>query len=191
MNILIHALSLLGRYLYVLVAVGVLGGMPYCGQLVWNAYNEYHAAHERLIVAKKMRVEQELQMERIKEYKKFAEEVRAFTHSARENRLDEATWTTYEVNINQRLSTVTEMRNLLANVNATSRYYFKPKRMTITSLYAKDDLSPEMKKLVYGKEAPRPAAIPGVSPTGESGAIVPGEKVLFSLSGTYLVFPRS
>lgn len=194
MNVLINLIALLGRYLYILVAVAVLGVMPYCGQLAWNANQEYRMAQERLTVAKNVRAAQDQQVEKINEYKKFSGDVQDFLKAVRENRLEESNWTTYDVDIKSRLSTVTELRTLLSNAGPTNRYYFKPKRLEITSLFAKESLPPDYKKLLYGMDDNKDKnALQKIlkSLGTDEKPPVPGEKVLLSLSGTYLVFPRS
>lgn len=186
MNVLLNLISMLGRYLYVLVAVAVLGVMPYSAWLAWNAYNAHHVAQLKLDEAKKLRAAQELQMEKIKEYRKYFEEVNGFLKVARDNRLEEQGWTSYEVAIKNRLTTVSEIRNLLTNAGPSSRFYFRPKRLEIVSLFAPDSLPEDLKKTLYGTKGQPAKAL-----TEGEKLPVPGEKVVLSLSGTYLVFPRS
>ncbi|MBF0270792.1 MAG: hypothetical protein HQL98_01785 [Magnetococcales bacterium] len=185
MNVLQSMIALLGRSLYFMVALGILVGMPYSAHLLWNAYQDHIAASERLDEAKRIRAELDRQMEKIQEYRKFSTEVRTFVKSAEDNRLDERQgWTTYKVDIKEKLITVSELRALLINAGPSSRFYFKPKKLEITSLFAKESLPPSIVTLMTTKAGMGPGA-PTTPPP------VPGEKVLLSLTGHYLVFPRS
>ncbi|MBF0179749.1 MAG: hypothetical protein HQM03_06955 [Magnetococcales bacterium] len=191
MNVLISLISLAGRYLYILVAIGVLGAMPYSAHLAWTAYQDHIAAQRRLAVARELRATEDQLAERIKDYRKYAEEAQGFWKAIRDNRIEEQAWTTYEVDIKNRLSTVTDLRTMLSHAGPSSRYYFKPKRLEITSLFARELLPQDLNKALYSKE-------PGFKQGGmvkflgvEEAPPTPGEKVLFSLSGTYLVFPRN
>ncbi len=189
MNIMIHVISLLSRYLYILVAVAILVVMPYSVHLAYNAYKDFHAAQSRLTLAKQVREAEDQHLEKIKAYQLFSTEVKSFLKSAQENRVDESGWTTYDVSIKNRLSTVMDLRILLTNAAPTSRYYFKPKRLEITSLFAKESLPEEYQALLYGKDKGS-GGVEKILGLDEKPP-VPGEKVLLSLYGTYLVFPRS
>ncbi|MEO5335014.1 MAG: hypothetical protein H7839_23620 [Magnetococcus sp. YQC-5] len=189
MNVLLQMISLLGRYLYILVAVAILGAMPMSGKLAWDALQEFQTAKGRLAVAREVRASQEQQLEKVKEYKKFSEEVQTFMKAAREGRLEESNWTTYDVDIKHRLSSVTELRTLLNNAGPTSRYYFRPEKLEITSLFAKGALPADLAKVLETKDGKGPGGLAKFLGREEKPP-TPGDKVLVSLSGTYLVFPR-
>ncbi|MEO5333483.1 MAG: hypothetical protein H7839_15835 [Magnetococcus sp. YQC-5] len=195
MLILKQLISLFSRFLYVLLALTVLGAMPYSGRMAWVAWKDYLAAQERLSVARIVRVSQDQQIEKIKDYKKFADEVHAFVKSARDNRLEEPVWTTYDVDIKTRLVTVGDLRTLMANAGPTSRYYFKPKRLEIIPLTAKEGVPKELERFAKGSKTGKEAAASKenvVKIHGQEQKVLGvGEQVILSLSGTFLVFPRS
>ncbi|MBF0190020.1 MAG: hypothetical protein HQL99_02600 [Magnetococcales bacterium] len=185
MNALQSMLAVLGRSFYLVVSLGILIGMPYSGHLAWSAYHDHVVASERLEEAKRVRAELDRQLEKIQEYRKFSTEVKGFVKSAEENRIDERQgWSSYAVDIKEKLITVSELRALLLNAGPSSRFYFKPRKLEITSLFAKEGLPPRIVTLLTTKTATG-AAAPATPPP------VPGEKVLLSLTGHYLVFPRS
>ncbi|MEO5332199.1 MAG: hypothetical protein H7839_09260 [Magnetococcus sp. YQC-5] len=188
MNILNNFIFLVGRHRYflILLSVVVLGAMPVSGHLAWQAYHDHGKALERLMAARQAQDAQNQQMQKIQEYKQFVSEVQAFTQAAQDNRLEESDWTTYQVDIKDRLLSKTDMLTLLNTAAPTSRYYFKPKRLVITSLFARDTLPVPFQKALNSKEKS------GGNLLNEAEkSLLPGDKVLFSLSGTYLLFPRS
>ncbi|MBF0213495.1 MAG: hypothetical protein HQM00_08020 [Magnetococcales bacterium] len=191
MKALIHQIAVLWRSLYIVVGLAVLGGMPYLGDQSWSLFQEYQRAGIRLQEAKANRVKLEAKASKIQDYQKYAEEVKAFQTAIRDNRLDSGNWTSYEVAVKDRLSTVTDMRTLLSNAGPTSRYYFRPKRLEIVSLFSREHLPAELQKAMTSKEnlkTPSPALVKFLGADGKLP--VAGEKVLMSLSGTFLVFSR-
>ncbi|MBF0438666.1 MAG: hypothetical protein HQL93_06040 [Magnetococcales bacterium] len=171
MNVLIQELSRLGRYPLFLFALLMAVAMHFSGQLVWNAHGEYRAVLTRLDSARKERLFLDQQKEKIQDYKKFSSEVQDFVKAVQTNGMQESRWTSYTVDIKDRLMTVADMAILMSNVGSSSRYYFRPKRLVITATSAKEYLPLEMQKL-------------------DNTALTPGEKVVLSLSGTYLVVPE-
>ncbi|MBF0295738.1 MAG: hypothetical protein HQL96_11165 [Magnetococcales bacterium] len=165
--------------------------MPYSGRLAWSAYQDFHAARERLELAKQERAEQDRRVEKAREFRKFSEEAQGFAKVMRENRLEEQNWTTYEVEIKQRLVNVTELRTILSNAAPTPRYYFRPKQLEVTSLLARDHLPEDYRQLLHDKKLDKLMIAKLLKKLELDTTPTPGEKVLLSLSGTYMVLNRN
>ncbi|MBF0627873.1 MAG: hypothetical protein HQL91_06605 [Magnetococcales bacterium] len=185
MHILHPLIALLGRFPFY-VAVGILVTMPLGGHWVKNAHQEFMAAKERLDLAKRTRAEQEQQTEKNQQNDRLAEEVRQFIRAVEAQRLSELQgWTTYTVDIRDKELSARELRALLAQAGPSPRFYFKPKRLEITSLFAKELLPARLQNLMQGKPGG------GAQASRTEPPPIAGEKVLVSLSGQFLLFPRN
>ncbi|NGZ06426.1 MAG: hypothetical protein G8237_08720 [Magnetococcales bacterium] len=185
MNALHPLIALMGRFpLY--VAMGVLLAMPLGAWWAKSGYQDYQTAHERVERLRQQRAELEQQQAQMQEYQRFADEVHQFVQAAEGHRLAEGQgWITYTVDIKEKIVTASELRTMLEQAGPTDRYYFKPKRLEITSLFAKDLLPARVLNRLHGK-----------SSTGGPSQVTepipqPGAAVLLSLTGHYLLFPRS
>ncbi|MEO5346318.1 MAG: hypothetical protein H7834_08070 [Magnetococcus sp. YQC-9] len=177
MQLLNRLRTLLGRFpLY--MALGVMVAMPISGYYLLSAHQAHQEAVERVDKTRKRAAEQMAFNTRANEYHKYLDELQRFSQAVTKNRLDERQgWTRFAVEIKERLVTEEELRVLLNQLTPTDRYYFKPGKLEITSLTAREGLPPRLLARMQGKEK------------GTEPVPLPGEKVLLSLTGHYLVFP--
>ncbi|MBF0340796.1 MAG: hypothetical protein HQL95_07515 [Magnetococcales bacterium] len=185
MNTLNQLISLVERYPFY-VALILLVALPYAGQLAWHSRHDQQIARENLDKARQTRAELDRQLESVHQYKKFVEEAQQFAKALEGQRLLERQgWTSYAVDIKERWLNAVDLAALLQSAGPAERYYFKPKRLEIISLHAREGLPTRILGQILAKESGRPAT-PGQEPTPMAG-----EKVLFSLSGYFLVLPQS
>ncbi|MBF0418150.1 MAG: hypothetical protein HQL86_07880 [Magnetococcales bacterium] len=178
MMTLFDRLRAFSRRFPMFMSVGIMVAMPSAGYFMNSASHAYRSASERIETSRNRSVELETAKSRAAEYRKSLDELKQFAASVTENRLDERQgWTRYAVEIKERLVSEAELHTLLNHLTSSSRYHFKPGKLEITSLTAREGLPPRLLARLRGVEK------------GAEPAPVPGEKVLISLTGHYLVSP--
>lgn len=175
---LIDRLRALAQRFPLFLAVGLMVAMPGAGAYLVSAQETHRVASVRMDQSRNRSAELDAARTRAAEYRKSLDELKSFAASVTEHRLDERQgWTRYAVEIKERLVSEEELRTLLNHLTSSARYHFKPGKLEITALTAREGLPPRLLARMRGTEK------------GTEPAPVPGEKVLISLTGHYLVSP--
>ncbi|MEO5379021.1 MAG: hypothetical protein H7832_14765 [Magnetococcus sp. DMHC-6] len=179
LNSLRPLLLLLSRYFYIFLALLICALLPYSAHFSIEAFRAYQKAKEGVAMAEIVAQYNDKNRTKLKEYKEFRASVEKFKNEAQESRILEEYWAPYTVNFQHRLVNVSEIRTFLENTRTSTRYYFHPKHLEILSLFATELLPKKIVEQMSGK---------GRYTDKTTEPLIPGEKVLLSLEGTYWVF---
>ena len=190
MNIPHNPLGIRDKRILLLLGLLLALIMPMLALKNWHELQNLSVAEEELETARKIRAHKQAYIAKVKAYQAFAKEVKQFLHSARQARILEEDWVTYEVKIKDRLVNLNTMRTFLDNAQSSNRYYFRPKVLQITSLYAEQLLPLDVLKILDA--ARKESTPPGPTILGESASPthsdhLVGQQVLLTLEGTYMV----
>lgn len=155
----------------------------------WAGMQDLADLEEQLEVVGKKRIHRRAYMAKVKAFQSFTHEVQKFLKDAKRARILEHDWVVYEVDIQSRMVNLGTMRTFLDNAQSSERYYFLPKMLQVTSLYAEHLLPPEVLKKIdratKKKKVPITALNDGTAQPDQSNPV--GKQVLLTLKGTYMV----
>ena len=189
MKTLRNPLGIRDKRIYLLMGLLFALMMPMLALESWHEIQNLSVIEEELEMARKIRVHKQAYIAKVNAYQAFSNEIKQFLKSAGEARILEEDWVIYEVDIKDRMVNLSTMRTFLDNAQSSERYYFRPKMLQITSLYAEQLLPIEILKRI--DEARKQAEAPRINLLGDSVQDKPdtivGQQVLLTLKGTYMV----
>ena len=189
MKTLRNPLGIRDKRIYLLMGLLFALLMPVLALESWHEIQNLSAIEEELETARKIRAHKQAYVAKVNAYQAFSNEMKQFLKNAGEARILEDDWVIYEVDIKDRMVNLNTMRTFLDNAQSSERYYFRPKMLQITSLYAEQLLPVEILKRI--DEARKQAESPRLSILADSAPEKPdtmvGQQVLLTLKGTYMV----
>lgn len=189
MNLSRNPLGIRNKRIFLPLGILLALLLPVLAITTWDGVQELGVVKEALATARKVRTHKQAYTAKVRAYQAFAIEVEQFLAHAREARILADDWVTYEVDIKDRMVTLNTMRTFLDNAQSSERYYFRPKMLQITSLFAEQLLPLEILKRL--DEASKLAETSYINAQGERVQGNPnnplGKQVVLTLKGTYMV----
>lgn len=192
MNVPRNPLGIRNKRIFLLLGVLLALLLPVLIYESWHGMEDLATVEEELASALRLRTHKQAYMAKVRNYQAFSSEIKQFLKNAREARILENDWVIYEVDIRDRLVSLGTMRTFLDNAQSSERYYFRPKMLQITSLFAEQLLSSDILKKL--DETKKTSKAPFIDPQGESVVQKAqrkkspvGRQVLMTLKGTYMV----
>lgn len=177
----------------IFLAIGLLSAMalPVLAYMAWDGMKSLDTLKEKVALAHKIRANKQAYKAKVEAYQTFSKEVNQFLDGAKKARVLETDWVIYEVDIKDRMVSLGEIRTFLDNAQSSERYYFRPKLIQITSLFA-EQLLPEavLQQIDDASQAEEPSPSLNLleeAPKEEEDTSPVGKQVLLTLKGTYMV----
>ena len=187
-------LALIDKRIFLLLGLLLAMALPVLTNQIRDELQNLSVIEDKLTLARKNYDQKQAYLAKVRDYQDFASEVRRFLRDSQKARILKHDWIIYEVDIKDRLVDMETMRTFLDNAKSNERFYFLPKTLQVTSLFAKQLLPPEILKILADAASAPPPQAPMINPMSEEPAPpqaapekMEGNQVLLTLKGTYMV----